>query len=99
MPPLKTPHSDESTISFEEVVFQERARVQPSANQEGMVNAKHGIWFKATRAGCFPCKRADRGADLMRGGDRLKEHISALSGAERLSSLVNLFSPLAGMCG
>lgn len=35
-------------------------------------------------------------ADVMRGGDRLKEHISALSGAERLCSLVN---PPAGMCG
>lgn len=58
-----------------------------------MVNAKHGVQLRASRAGCIPCKRADCGADVMRGGDRLKEHISALSGAERLSSLVNLFSP------
>lgn len=60
---------------------------------------KHGIYLKASRASRILGKRADCGADVMSGGDRLKEHISALSGAERLSSLLNLFSPLAGICG
>lgn len=46
-------------------------------------NAKPDISLKASRTTSISCKRADCGADVMKSGGRVKEHISALSGPER----------------